>query len=167
MDHEFLSVVDGNDVVLGFSTREDIRRRGLNYRCVQVLLFNAKDELLLCRRPTHKKKFANQWAAVMGHVRRGESYAEAAVREVKEELGVTVKLSRVTKFSMLEGPCRIFQEIHSGYVTQQITPDQTEISEVKPIALKDLRTDMVMVPNKYAPPFVEAVRAYMKARNIY
>lgn len=162
-----MSVVDGNDVVLGYSTKEDIKRRGLNYRCVQVFLLNAENSLLLCKRPEAKKKFANQWASVMGHVRRGESYADAAKREIMEELGIVTKIERVTKFSMVEGPSRVFQEIHTGYVTTSFKPDKTEIAEHKFISLKDLRTDMVMVPGKYAPPFVEAVRAFMKARNIY
>jgi isopentenyl-diphosphate delta-isomerase len=167
MDHEFLTVVDGNDVVIGYSTKEDIKRRGLNYRCVQVFLFNSNDELLICKRPDTKKRYAGEWASVMGHVRRGETYDEAANREVKEEIGSDTKLKRVTKFSNIDGAGRVFQEIFSGGVVENIKPDKTEISEFKFMTIRDLRTDMVQAPNQYAQPFVEAVRAFMKARNIY
>lgn len=167
MDHDFLSVVDGNDVVLGYSTKEDIRRRGLNYRCVQVFLFNANGEMLICKRPAHKKMYANQYAAVMGHVRRGENYNEAAAREVMEELGIKVRLERVTKFSMIDGPSRVFQEIYAGATSENLTPDKTEIAEHKFMAVKDLRSEIVTMPGKYAVPFIEAVRAYIKAKNIY
>jgi len=167
MDHEFLTVVDGNDVVLGYSTKEDVKRRGLNYRCVQVFLFNSKDELVLCKRPDTKKQFASQFGAVMGHVRRGETYEEAAYREVREELGINTRLKRVTKFSVLDGANRVFQEIYTGGVAENVKPDKTEISEIKFVSIRDLRTDMVTTPTKYAVPFMEAVRSFTKASNIY
>lgn len=165
---ELLTVVDGNDVVLGFSTREDIQRRGLNYRCVQVFVFNGEKELLICKRPTIKKGYPGMWAAsAMGRVRRGESYEDAAHRELREELGIDTKLNRATKFSVMDGVNRVFQEIYSGSTSANASPDKTEVSEWKFINLRDLKTDMVLQQNKYAPPFAEAVRAYMKAKNIY
>ncbi|MBI5881165.1 NUDIX domain-containing protein [archaeon] len=167
MEHEFITAVDNNDVVLGYSTREDILRRGLNYRCVQVFLLNSKNDLLICKRPATKKRFASQWAAVMGHVRRGETYEEAAKREVMEELGINTRLHRVSKFSVVDGANRVFQEIYSGGVGEAILPDKTEISEFKFIPLRELKTDMVTTPGKYAVPFVEAVRSYMKATNSF
>jgi isopentenyl-diphosphate delta-isomerase len=167
MDHEFLTVVDGNDVVLGYSTKDDVIKRGLNYRCVQIFLFNSNNELLLCKRPDTKKRFAAQFASVMGHVRRGETYEEAAVREVREEIGINTRLRRVTKFSVIDGSNRVFQEIFTGGVSESIQPDKTEISEFKFVNLKELKTDIVMHPDRYAGPFSEAVRAYMKAENIY
>jgi isopentenyldiphosphate isomerase len=167
MDHDFLTVVDGNDVVLGYSTKDDIKKRGLNCRCVQVFLFNADDELLVCKRPESKKVFPGKWSSVMGFVRRGESYEDAAIREVREEIGLDAKLKRVTKFSVMDGASRLFQEVYMGAVSDKVKPDKTEISEFKFLKIRDLRTEMVMGSGKYAPPFCEAVRAYMKARNIY
>lgn len=167
MDHEFLTVVDANDVVLGYSTKDDIKRRGLNCRCIQAFLFNGKDEILLCKRPDTKKVFPGKWASVMGFVRRGETYEQAAVREVREEIGINTKLQRVTKFSVVDGASRMFQEIYTGGVPDKVKHDKTEISDVKFINIKDLRTEMVVDSAKYAPPFVEAVRAYMKAKNIF
>ena len=165
---ELLTVVDTNDVVQGFSTREDIKRRGLNYRCVQVFLFNAEGQLLTCKRPTIKKGYPGMWAAsAMGRVRRGESYEDAARREMEEELGVSVKLSRATKFSVMDGINRVFQEIYKGSLSSAVTPDKTEIDEYMFIDLRELKTETILQPNKYAPPFSEALRAYMKSQNIY
>lgn len=167
MNTEYLSVVDGNDVVIGFSTKEDIKRRGLNYRCVQVFLFNSKKEILLCKRPAEKTRYAGQFAVVMGHVRRGENYSESAIREVKEELGVNINLRRVTKFSLLDGASRVFQEIYTGVLNEEVKIDKTEISEVRAVSLKELRTEIVTNQSRFALPFIEAVRAYTKALNRY
>jgi isopentenyldiphosphate isomerase len=167
MDNEFMAVVDGQDVVLGFSSREDILRRGLNYRCVQVFIFNSTGEVMICKRPKSKKKFPGQYASVMGYVRRGENYADAASRQTMEEIGVKIKLTRITKFSVLDGSARVFQEIYEGKITGSVTPDPTEISEHAFINIKDLKTQIVTQASKYAQPYSEAVRAYMKAKNIY
>lgn len=165
---ELFTVVDGNDVVVGFSTKEDVKRRALNYRSVQVFLFNQYEQMMICKRPTNKKGYPGMFAAsAMGRVRRGESYEDAAKREMQEELGIATKLSKATKFSVVDGASRVFQEVYKGCVTVNVTPDQTEISEYKFVDLKTLKTEMVMQPNKYAPPFIEAMRAFLKAQNLY
>jgi hypothetical protein len=89
------------------------------------------------------------------------------VREVREEIGINTRLRRVTKFSVMDGSNRVFQEIYTGGVSESIQPDKTEISEFKFLNLKELKTDIVMNPGRYAVPFSEAVRSYMKAENIY
>ena len=162
---ETLTVVDQNDQVLGFSTKEDILRRGLNYRCVQVFLFNAKEQLLICRRPAEKKKFAGQFAAsAMGHVRRGEDYEQAAQREMKQELGVDVRIRKAAKFSLMDKQNRVFQEIWHGALSEEIEPDETEVAESKYVGLQDLRQAMAVNPENFAPPFIEAVKAFVKAK---
>ncbi len=167
MDNELITVVDTNDVVIGYSAKEDIRRRGLNYRCVQIFLFNSNNELLICRRPLNKKKFPGQWCTVMGFVRKGESYDSAAVRQAHEEIGLDIRLRRLTKFSLNDGGNRVFQEIFTGPVAGTVQPDKTEIMETKFISIRDLKNDISLHMNKYALPFIEAVRAYLKATNSF
>ncbi|NQU78511.1 NUDIX domain-containing protein [Candidatus Woesearchaeota archaeon] len=167
MKHDLLTVVDENDLVLGYSTKEDVKRRGLNYRCIQVFLFNDTEELMLCKRPENKKIFAGQWSSVMGHVRKGENYEESAYRELNEETGMNIRLQRVTKFSVLDGANRIFQEIYEGVVTEMNTTDKTEISQVEFKSLRKIRNEILPENTKYAFPFVEAMKAYMKAKNVY
>lgn len=162
---ETLTVVDEQDNILGYSTKEDILRRGLNYRCIQVFLFNGKEQLLVCRRPEAKKKFAGQFAAsAMGHVRRGEDYEDAAVREMKQELGVNVRLRKAAKFSVMDGQNKVFQEIWFGSVSEEIEPDETEVAESRYYSLVDVRQAMAVNPEKFATPFIEAVKTFVKAK---
>ena len=132
-----------------------------------MFILNESEELLLCKRPETKKVYANKYAAVMGRVQRGESYQDAADRLAKEELGLNPKLRKVAKFSIFSGASRVFQEVYTGMISGNIKPDKTEISETRFISLKKLREEIVMYPHKFAQPFVEAVRAYTKAKNIY
>lgn len=56
---------------------------------VQVIVFNSNHEMLIQKRQTSKKWFADLWdCSAAGCVVAGENSAEAAQREVKEELGL-------------------------------------------------------------------------------
>lgn len=58
---------------------------------VGCFILNDKDEVLLVR----SYKWAGKWVVMGGHVEWGETIAEAAVREVKEEIGLKVEFKRV------------------------------------------------------------------------
>ena len=52
---------------------------------------NSNDEILVQKRSPKKETFPNLWAiSVAGHVRSGETSIEAAIREIKEEIGKKV-----------------------------------------------------------------------------
>ena len=52
------------------------------------------DRFLICQRPAHKGN-ALLWEFVGGKVEKGESKADALIRECREELGVTVSVGNV------------------------------------------------------------------------
>ena len=52
------------------------------------------DRFLICQRPAHKGN-ALLWEFVGGKVEKGESKAEALIRECREELGITVSVGNV------------------------------------------------------------------------
>lgn len=55
---------------------------------VTAFLRNGGD-VLLCRRPEAAPTFPERWSAVSGYVESGETVEEAALREIREEVGVT------------------------------------------------------------------------------
>ncbi|MEV8097062.1 NUDIX domain-containing protein [Kitasatospora sp. NPDC085879] len=87
---ELLDVVDAQDRVVGTATRAEVYRDGLTHRCVFILVRDPQGRIFVHRR-TDTKLFAPGAydCFVGGVVGSGESYAEAAVREAEEELGVT------------------------------------------------------------------------------
>ena len=58
---------------------------------VGCFILNDKGEILLVR----SYKWAGKWVVMGGHVEWGETIAETAVREVKEEIGLDVEFTRV------------------------------------------------------------------------
>ena len=91
MSEEIFDVVDERDEVIGRQTRSEVHRLGLGHRAVHVLVFNLRGELFLQKRSMKKDCFPGAWdSSAAGHLDSGEAYDDCAVRELREELGLTV-----------------------------------------------------------------------------
>jgi isopentenyl-diphosphate delta-isomerase type 1 len=91
MNDEIFDVVNERDEVIGQQRRSEVHRLGLRHRAVHVLIFNQRGEVFLQKRSMSKDTFPGAWdSSASGHVDSGESYDVCAVREVREELGLTV-----------------------------------------------------------------------------
>ncbi len=86
---EVFDVVDSLDRVIGSAYRRDIHRRGLLHRAVHIFWLRADGQLCLQRRSFAKDNCPGLLSSsCAGHVDSGEDYLTAAVRELREELGV-------------------------------------------------------------------------------
>ncbi len=67
---------------------------GIDYIGVSVgaIIFNDEGKILLCKRSQNAKNERGCWEAPGGAVEFGETLEHAIVREIKEELGVELKL---------------------------------------------------------------------------
>ena len=83
---ERVAVFDAGGRPAGGLPRAEAKRSGLAIGAVNVLLVNARGEVLLQRRPEDKENCGRWDKTVGGHVDEGESFDEAAVREAGEEL---------------------------------------------------------------------------------
>lgn len=94
---ERLDVVDNQDRIIGTCLRSE-KAKGHITRVSIVLLHHA-GKVLLCKRAPHKQFFPGRLdASVCGNVGLGESYADAAARELNEELNVNVPFTYAGKF---------------------------------------------------------------------
>ena len=91
MTEEIFDVVNERDEVVDRQPRRVVHARGLLHRAVHVLVFNARGEIFLQKRSLLKDRQPGVWdSSASGHVDSGEDYDACAVREVREELGVTL-----------------------------------------------------------------------------
>ncbi len=95
---EILEVCDRQNRTVGQASRGTIHRLGLRHRAVHIFVFDPAGRLYLQLRHRQKDRYPGHWdSSAAGHVSPGEGYAEAAVRELEEELGLRVKLTRLTE----------------------------------------------------------------------
>lgn len=88
-DAEMVDLIDEHDRVVGVVTRAEMRARRLLHRAVSIAVFSSDGRLLVHRRADTKDIWPSYWdIAAGGVVAAGESYDDAAGRELAEELGV-------------------------------------------------------------------------------
>jgi len=101
LHEETFDIVNERDEVVGRAPRGEVHARGLRHRAVHVLVFNARGEVFLQKRSLRKDRQPGVWdSSASGHVNSGEDYDACAVREVHEELGVTLAAPPVRLFKL-------------------------------------------------------------------
>lgn len=107
---EWLDIVDEGDMVIGRAPRTRIHAEGRYHRSSHIVLFNSKDQVFVQLRSMNKDNGAGLWdSSAAGHVDSGESYLDCAVRELHEELGISIVPSALEQVGKLE------PEEHNGY----------------------------------------------------
>jgi len=88
---EIFDIVDENDKVIGNAFRHEVHARKLWHRAVHVMVVGKEGKIFLQKRSLRKDTAPGRWdSACSGHVDTGEDYLTSAVRELKEEIGLTV-----------------------------------------------------------------------------
>lgn len=165
---ELFAVFDRNGQQLGLRPRHEVHREGLWHKSAQVLVFDVQGRLLMQQRAADKDLYANLWDYSVGeHLQPGESFREAAVRGLREELGVT----EVDHFHPLGGQrwVEIETRHHADREIQQafrceyqgvLRPDPVEVAQVKYMALPDLAAWLAAAPDAFTPWFVADIEAF-------
>lgn len=91
MSHdELLDVIDRNNAVVGQALKSAVHEQGLLHRMSAVLLKRADGRYLIPTASNLKADAGGLFHSTAGHVDAGESYLDAAVRELQEEVGITL-----------------------------------------------------------------------------
>jgi 8-oxo-dGTP pyrophosphatase MutT (NUDIX family) len=84
-----VDIVDDDDQVVATVTRAEMRAGRLQHRAVSIAVLSTDGRLLVHRRADTKDVWPGMWdLAAGGVVAAGETYEDAARRELAEELGV-------------------------------------------------------------------------------
>ena len=142
---EVVDLVDDRDEVVGSARLGECLNAGLLHRAVAVLVLRSSGAFLLQRRSESDIWNPGLWTiSCTGHVKRGESYPRAALRELREELGLIsnldlrfkMKLPLVTDRSLTENEWVSF---FTTVTDATVTPDPTELAGVQEFSRADTR----------------------------
>lgn len=114
---EVFDVVNERDVVVGREFRREIHRRGLLHRAVHIFWVRGDGRLCLQRRSYAKDKCPGLLSSsCAGHVDAGEDYHAAAVRELREELGISVAPAQLREIDYAPWHAALGNEFVRSYV---------------------------------------------------
>lgn len=129
---ENVVVVDDHNFVLGSVPRGQMRQELLCHRATYVFVFNSKGQLYVQERTLNKDIYPGYFdPATGGVVTEGESYDQAAERELAEELGIeNVPITSHFHFYFHNEDCQVWGRVYSCCYDGPLTLQEEEVASV-------------------------------------
>lgn len=150
---EFFDIVNESDEVIGkIKENEQKNIRPNQLRFINILIFNDENKILVPKRSSNRKIFPNCYDfSVGGHVNSGETYEQAAYRELEEELGIkNVELNKVAYFNPYISESNTFQTVYTLNYDKAITNyDKDGIEDIFYFTKEEIKKLMNNKPNLF------------------
>ena len=164
-----ITFVDENDNVIGAGTKKEALEKSIAHRIARIYLFNSKGEILMQKRSATVTSNPNKWdQSAAGHVDEGETYEQAAYRELKEEVGIEgIPLKEIAKYYQEETDERRrkrFNMLYMGTYDGDVIPDGDEVSEVKWFLPEELERRMKEHPDEFTQGSIRSFQELSKWR---
>ncbi len=166
MTDELLDIVNDKDIVTDQQMRSTVHQLGLQHRGVHVFLFTRDGKMLVQKRSADRAASPSALdCSVSEHVKAGESYLDAAMRGMKEEMGVDgIEIKELVKFRMNYGTNdNEISTLYEGTVDPAAVKfDPIEIEEINYSSINELQ-EMIESGNlKFCGWFVELLNWYLE-----
>ena len=142
---EYIDILNSEGQPTGKSClKDEAHQQGWFHPTVHVWFYTASPALLLQKRSLSKQTFPGFWdVSVAGHVSAGESILEGALREVKEEIGLDIKISDLIPLDIRKNTNRFengvidceFQHVFLVNLTSDISQLRVQEDEVDAVRL--------------------------------
>ncbi len=167
---ETLDVVDEKDEVIATASREECHEQKLRHRGVQVFILNSEDDLFLQKRSPKKDIFPGLFeGGITGHVISGEDYKQAAVRELKEELGIEVSESDLKEMFRFKILFENEHELITAYLLDYdgtVKIDHNEVESGEFISIDEIQQKIKKNEKEFSPAFLIGFDKYMEVKDI-
>ncbi|MFH0837457.1 MAG: NUDIX domain-containing protein [Candidatus Aenigmatarchaeota archaeon] len=165
MKVEYFDVVNDKDNIIGKASRQECHSNPkLIHRGVFIIVTNEKEEILLSKRSMQKDTKPGVWEFPAGHNDLGESYKNAAKRELKEEVGIAAKIKKIGKILAKPGYETEFDEIFLGRVKSNVklVLDKKEVSETRWISVPNLKKELANDRKTFTTCFSVVFNEYLR-----
>ncbi|TAL58403.1 MAG: NUDIX domain-containing protein [Nanoarchaeota archaeon] len=153
---EHVDIVDENDNVIRSAAWEEMMSKSLLHRSANIIVFNSKGEIFVHRRQKNLMLYPGLYDVKFGgSVRAGESYEEAAKRELLEEANIKnaeLEFLFTSKFRSKDNNVnrKVFKCTHDN----KITLDKEEVFDGKFMKIDEIKK---LQKNKKLSPSAESV----------
>ncbi len=162
---ELLDIVDDKDNITGQQMRSTVHQRGLQHRGAHMFLFTRDGKMLIQKRSADRAASPSRLdCAVSEHVKAGESYLDAAIRGLKEEMGVEgIEIKPLVTFRMNYGlNDNEISRLYEGIVDpEKVRFDPVEIAEIGYYSMDELQAMMSTDKEKFCGWFVQILNWYL------
>lgn len=163
---EKVVLVNAKDEVLGLMNKLEAHQKGLLHRAFSVFLFDKEGKILLQKRASSKYHSPNQWTnACCSHPRDNETYQNAAIRRLQEELGISCHLEKKFDFIYKADVGGGLWEheldtVFTGVFEGEFNLNPDEVSEIRYISWEDLEREIEEKPKTFTEWFKIILKEY-------
>ncbi|MFY4719284.1 NUDIX hydrolase [Streptomyces sp. LaBMicrA B280] len=158
---ELVERVDGRDRVLGVVGRREAVREGWLHRVAVTVCRDERGRILVHRRSEQVSRFPGlHEVQVGGAANVGESYEQAAARELAEELGIRALPRLLFTFVNRSGLSPHWLGVHEAVVPDAVVPDSGEVAWHGWLTGPELRSALLKWP--FTPDSHEVLSRYAK-----
>ncbi len=156
---EYVVLVDESDCQIGLMEKQAAHIEPHLHRAFSVFIFNSKGELLMQQRALSKYHSPGLWTnTCCSHPRDGETLAEATLRRLLEEMGMSCEMHEVYTF-IYKAPVgqglteHEFDHVWIGQSDDIPEINHEEVEAWKYMSLNDLKEDIHVHPELYTEWF--------------
>ena len=158
---EFIEEIDNFGKVIAIHPRDELKKRMFKHKVSLIIPRNTNSKFILGKRAKDKFPFADTWCcAIGGKVSAGETYENAAIREMIEESSHSTELEKVCDFNYDKSD---YQAIFRVFTTKKnisvndLKANPEEIQYFDSFNIKEIKEMIKNNPNNFAPTFREAL----------
>lgn len=138
---EFIDIVNENDEVVSTVDSKKMQKENLLHRSANVIVFNSKQQIFVHQRSARVNVFPLKFDIKFGgSVRAGESYEEAAKRELHEEAGIKdTSLIFMFRLRFKSKENNVFRNVYSCFYDGEIKLDPVEVKQGRFMDLEEIK----------------------------
>ena len=175
---ELIDVLDDHGIKTGETVLKSMaHQKGIFHQTVHIWFYTKNHKILLQQRGKEKYTFPLLFdASVAGHIAAGETVEAAALREIEEEIGLTIEIAQLKKIGVFKSTQKhsemlIDCEFHHTFISElkvpfdQLKKQESEVADLKLTSLLKFSEETWGLANlkKYVPHSVDYYRTVIKA----
>lgn len=164
---EYFDLVDEKDnIIKKIKETEQVQPNKLRF--INIIIIDENKKIIVPKRSGNKRIFPNCYDfSVGGHVNSGESYEQAAYRELKEELNIeNVKLIEIGYFNPYKDNVDTFSKLYLLRYNNKIEEyDKEGITEIFYMTIDEIKELIIKEPKKFKSDYEKMIK-YIINKNI-
>lgn len=162
-----IALVDENDKIIGFATKDEVHKNGLLHRAFSIFVFNSRNQLLLQKRAISKYHSGGLLTnTCCSHLVENVDFKDYMHRRLKEEMGFDCELlfrfSFTYKIEFDNGLTEYETDhVYTGVFDGTPNPNPEEADGYLWMDFGSVVADVEKCPEKYTYWFSEAIKKFV------